>query len=65
VAKTVDDTTLEDSDAVKLAQMKRRKHGVVGKLHNMVVYLRVLPQCRTVFKICRRKDMKEMVSSTL
>ena len=50
VVDAVNDTTPQDSPAMRAAQNEWRKRGALGKLHNVVVFIRVSPQRREAFK---------------
>ena len=46
----VNDAIPQDSPAMRAAQNEWRKRGALGKLHNVVVFIRVSPQRREAFK---------------
>jgi hypothetical protein len=50
VVDAVNDATPQDSPAMRAAQNEWRKKGALGKLHNVVVFIRVSPQRREAFK---------------
>jgi hypothetical protein len=51
VTEGVDKTSVDlDSETMKKAQAAGRDKGVVGKLHNVAVYIRSSPQRREAFK---------------
>jgi hypothetical protein len=50
VVDAVNDATPIDSPAMRAAQNEWRKRGAVGKLHNIVVFIRVSSQRREAFK---------------
>ena len=50
VVDAVNDATPQDSPAMRAAQNEWRKRGALGKLHNIVVFIRVSPQRRETFK---------------
>ena len=50
VVDAVNDATPQDSPAMRAAQNEWRKRGALGKLHNVVVFIRVSPQRREAFK---------------
>jgi hypothetical protein len=51
VTEGLDETSVDlDSETIKKAQAAWRGKGVVGKLHNVAVYIRSSPQRREAFK---------------
>ena len=51
VTEGVDETSVDlDSETMKKAQAAWRDKGVIGKLHNIIVYIRSSPQRREAFK---------------
>ena len=50
VVDTINDATPLDSPTMKAAQNEWRKRRALGKLHNVVVFIRVSPQRREAFK---------------
>ena len=49
IVDSVDESSSRDSDATKLAQQEWRKKGPVGKLHNVIVFIRASAQRREEF----------------
>lgn len=52
VTDLVNDSTPQESDIMKKAQAEWRKKGPIGKLHNIVIYIRASAQRREAFKRC-------------
>jgi hypothetical protein len=50
VVDAVNDATPLDSPAMRAAQSEWRKRGALGKVHNIVVFIRVSPQRREAFR---------------
>ena len=50
VVDSVTDATPWDAPAMRTAQNARRRKGALGKIHNIVVYIRSSPQRREAFK---------------
>ena len=50
VVDAVNDATPQDSPAMRATQNEWRKRGALGKLHNVVVFIRVSPQRREAFR---------------
>ena len=58
VVKQIDEDTEFDSKVMKNAQAAWRKKGVVGRFHNLTVFVRSSPQRREAFKRCVVGDEK-------
>ena len=61
----VRDSTSRDSEVMKKAQDAWRKKGPIGKMHNIITYIRCTPQRREVFKrtvLGERGDGKFLLS---
>jgi hypothetical protein len=50
ICDTVDDSTPFHSAKMQAAQIEWRKRGVIGKLHNIIVFIRSSPQRRETFR---------------
>ena len=59
VADSVNDSTPWDAPAMRTAQDAWRKKGAIGKIHNIVVFIRISPQRREAFKKIHVGDISD------
>ena len=59
VAEAVNDSTPWDAPAMRTAQDAWRKKGALGKVHNIVVFIRISPQRREAFKKIHVGDISD------
>jgi hypothetical protein len=59
VVDTVTDSTPWDSQIMRTAQDEWRKRGALGKIHNIIVFIRISPQRREAFKKITIGDMND------